>query len=333
MQTLTSQTIARLRLPLMIGVVLLHNQYTTFGTISNREAVMLLTFLEQMVSFGLVRMCVPLFFVISGFLIVGDGRLDRSTIAGKWHRRVRTLLIPYLVWNLLIFVLHLLLHRTIPSEALSAFWNYRQTGLPIHFQFWFLRDLIVLSLLYPLLAAVIRRIGVWPMIVLGGIWLWHGAMESAFFFVSGMTFALTPLSPLRRTLPPPLPAAGGFALLLTLRMFAYYGQLPTAWLPTLDPLLILSGSIAVWRLGQHAVKKNRLRSMERAGQLSFFIYAFHEPLFSAIRKLSLYQENSGQKVTLAIYFLLPIAVIGISVLAYQLLHRFAPRCLSLLTGK
>lgn len=333
MQTLTSQTIARLRLPLMIGVVLLHNQYTTFGTLDNREAVTLLTLLEQIVSFGLVRMCVPLFFVMSGFLIARDGRLDRTTIVGKWRRRLHTLLIPYLLWNLLTLLLHLILHRAAPSEALSAFWDYRQTGFPIHFQFWFLRDLIVLSLLYPPLAAVIRFAGVWPMIVLGGIWLWHRPAESAFFFVSGMTFALTPLSPLRRTLPPLLPAAGGFALLLALRMFACYGRLPAAWSAALEPLLILSGCIAVWRLGQHAVKNNHLRSMERAGQLSFFIYAFHEPLFSVVRKLSLYQVNSGYEVALATYFLLPVAVIGISVSAYRLLHRFAPRCLSLLTGK
>ena len=77
----------------MVGVVLLHNQYTTFQQLTQPNVVSVLSFLEQTLNLGVLRVCVPFFFLISGYLIVSSGGDDAQAWPQKMKRRFFTLFV------------------------------------------------------------------------------------------------------------------------------------------------------------------------------------------------------------------------------------------------
>ena len=94
--------------------------------------------LKLVVSQTLVKAAMPMFFFISGYLFFGNvEKWNWQTYQQKIKRRGKTLLIPYIIWNLLMAVM---LRPFSPSIFCE----------PANMPLWFLRDLIVVSLLTPI---------------------------------------------------------------------------------------------------------------------------------------------------------------------------------------
>ncbi len=97
---------------------------------------------------GIGQFAVPMFFFISGFLFFRN----ISSIEGvksKLRKRVRTVLLPYLLWNLIYYAINLLYK---PGSGISiisiydAAFNYTYNP-----SFWFVCQLILLNVISPLL--------------------------------------------------------------------------------------------------------------------------------------------------------------------------------------
>lgn len=116
----------------------------------------------------IMRMAVPFFFVASGFFLAGH--IDES---GWWRsalrKRVSTLLMPYVVLNMVWFVVKYSIHwygvlkfgahaDTLPFE-----WTLPLTifglppGGPVLGPLWYVRNLILLVVLSPLMVYVVRK--------------------------------------------------------------------------------------------------------------------------------------------------------------------------------
>lgn len=96
-----SQVINLIRFPLAVMVVLIHCGSRSF--VDGGE------WFRTLVSDVLPAIAVPLFFVISGFLFFqGLEQWDWEKWKGKMRRRVKTLLIPYLIMGDLVHLLCLL---------------------------------------------------------------------------------------------------------------------------------------------------------------------------------------------------------------------------------
>ncbi len=121
---------------------------------------------------------VPLFFFISGYLYfiktnIADG-LAGIHYLDKTKRRVKSLLIPYLSWNLLVLLLFGVMQMLTSGDdvmskdgykALSdytaidvwkAFYALDSTGMPVDGPLWFIRDLFVISLCSPVVFMIVR---------------------------------------------------------------------------------------------------------------------------------------------------------------------------------
>ena len=205
-----SDVFRQLRLPLIVLVTYAHS----YGAVA--EDYHLLTsdwntyeFLKLLVSQTLVKVAVPVFFILSGYLFFANVKeWNLQVYRRKLLRRVRTLLVPYLFWNMLMAVK---LSPNLHSFNPSLFWNYIVNAgcqidwfgnehlltAPVNMPLWFLRDLMVVSVLTPIIYVAVRRLGLWLMLPLTVLYL-SGicpfipglSAYAVYFFTFGAFFAI-----------------------------------------------------------------------------------------------------------------------------------------------
>jgi len=199
-----SRLISAMRFPLIVLVVIAHSA----GSFDDPFIALSLDgwnvyhFSAELLCRHLCSIGTCWFFVISGyffFLNVTDPSI--RWIPAKWKKRVRTLLIPYLIWNALdvlaIFVkMRLFAMKGIPAGENEIFtlqggplyWFI--TG-PADFPLWFLLALIIMTLLTPAIYPVFRRFPIASLVVLVVFYLafpgepYLVTMRGLFFFCLG----------------------------------------------------------------------------------------------------------------------------------------------------
>lgn len=155
-----------LRLPLIILVVFIHMN-PTFDSVGYWGLTIN----------TIAQVAVPCFFVIAGYFFVGNKPLTLEMYKVKLKKRVVTLLIPYLLWNLvpsLVLIggnLFSIVFRGKSTEDLMTFltdlwndgvwhlWWDKVNGMPSDSPLWFLRDLIVMCVLAPVFYYFIKKGG------------------------------------------------------------------------------------------------------------------------------------------------------------------------------
>ena len=135
---------------------------------------------------------VPLFTLISGYLYFRDYSGTKADYLRKNGARFRTLVLPYLIWNILVFGAFIIrgelgsigyFRNQISVADHSGVLEYANQILggdcaPSSTQFWFVRNLIVLCLLSPLAWLLIRNGGFLACGLMGAAWL-SGAITGA----------------------------------------------------------------------------------------------------------------------------------------------------------
>ena len=145
---------------LMVGVVLLHSKNIFLGK-------SIPSFIESLFSENLTQICVPLFFMISGFLFF---RNENSSIQylEKIKKRIKSLLIPYILWCLGIFLLIFVLQQLpgignfFPQKFMdmSLKDNFLNAIIyPYNYPFWFIRELLLYVCLTPVIKFLIDKNG------------------------------------------------------------------------------------------------------------------------------------------------------------------------------
>jgi len=350
----SSQRLALLRFPLIVGVVFIHAYATTVqtadGSLGTQRLHPAVALFIEMLSQGLARSAVPAFFLTSGLLFFQDFTPSWAGYREKWRSRLRTLLLPYLFWNLLtaaLFALAQSLPATrsyfsgastavlslSPLEFLAALFGVGRA--PLSYPFWFIRDLMLLVLLAPLLGMLLQRLGGWLLLPLFAAWAaWPGlpavpSLEAAAFFALGAWLALA-RRPVFALDPWTRPLLLAYALALPLVVAGPWGELR----PWLHQGLVALGVAAALAASGWLVDRPRWRERLLAlGGASFFVYAAHEPLLTIARKLvyRLLQPEQSLLILL-LYLAIPLGVIGLLLLLHRGLKRLAPRPLAWVTG-
>ena len=278
------------------------------------------------------------------------GELTRAVLLRKWTSRVHTLLVPYVLWNLLILCLWAfaqwlpatsgILPTAGKRVADFGAWDYANalfgmTGYPIAYQLWFIRDLMLLMLMAPLLQLASKRVPNLVSLVLLLAWLTETwplgipAAEGVVFFYAGVRLALSPGAPERldRFAPPFL--------------FLYAGYLIAfAWLPARMSAhawgmfgLVLGGAAVIF-LTRALVRHARIRrSLACPAGLVFFLFAAHEPLLTIVKKGAyLYLGEAPEGVLMLARLGVTLLVAALCAAGYRIMGRLAPRLLRVLTG-
>lgn len=157
---------------------------------------------------------VPGFFFISGFLFF----LSKKNYSQKLKTRFHTLLIPYLLWNAILLSLYLIAyaagfpqdinHRNIADYTLvdyiRLFWDRGSYDngdfVPLLSPFWYIRNLLIMSLLSPLLFYIIKYIREVFLILMATWWFFTYInafiLQTILFFSLGSYFSIHNFNPL-----------------------------------------------------------------------------------------------------------------------------------------
>ena len=109
MDKITSQTINFLRFPLIICVVSIHTVFIVPGNLRGYEVF-------KYILGCFTGLAVPMFFIISSFLFFYDMKeFDTQKWCVKLKKRIRTLLMPYLFWNLCYLLFMLIVQLSFPN--------------------------------------------------------------------------------------------------------------------------------------------------------------------------------------------------------------------------
>lgn len=186
-----SRGISALRLPLSIAIVVFHafsiNGKDLFGDTFNASHFKILSGIQHINGAFLADMIVPVFFWISGYLFYNWKESFSLTLyKNKLYSRFNTLLIPYIIWNLLaifaICIKELPIFQSMVNypgtqlnislhSVLSCFWAYdgsldapdvnihliSQTPYPVNTALWYCRDLMLVILITPILIRAIAK--------------------------------------------------------------------------------------------------------------------------------------------------------------------------------
>lgn len=354
-EAILSKTISFLRFPLIVAVVFIHSGLQTVvinGTFLVRAGQYpRYDVLYHVVTNEVARVAVPLFFFFSGFLFFFHSCFSMRQYGEKLKKRARTLLLPYVFWNVVVFLLLFIKQRflssTVPEaklindyewlDWLNLFWNY-QDGMPICYQFWFLRDLMVVALFTPFLYWAIRHCRIWTVVTLGMLWLldwWFDipgfGIESFFFFTLGAWFGVNGRDFTVDFRAMHWPATFLYFALIVLGTWMWSHE--TAGYPYVHRMGIVVGVIAVVSWTAQGVENGHLRTSAFLEGSSFLVYAYHGMIVGTVVKCwAKVLPPVNEWIVMAGYLSTPFIVATVGVGIYALLHKCCPSFLALITG-
>lgn len=309
-------------------------------------------FLQEYISQGIATVAVPLFFCISGYLFFLNFNGTTSAFLLKFRKRIKSLLLPYLIWSLWGLLFYFILQlfpqsqnfftkKLIVDYSLNEFANTIFIS-PIPYQLWFLRDLIMLVLFSPAIFWLIKKTRILLIIFLLAMWFnlldlnfYIFGTESLLFFTLGAYLALYQKSFLLKKI-----HLKNYWILLILWFTIVF--IKTSLLNSEYTFLyILAGKISViigistiW-ISYDNLMKNKLIPNTKILNLSiysFFIFVFHEPFLTFFKKGMFYISGTSDLMVLINYFTSPLVIITLSIIVGFILSKVTPRFYHFITG-
>lgn len=346
-----SRTIAAVRFPLIVCVLFVHANFRGVLPAWNSDSSSV-ALVAEWVSGRLAPMANEAFFFLSGFLFFRGGEFSRDIYQRKIRSRIKTLLVPYLLWNMLFLGILLVGETLCPgwtaiidkplaqfgwTDWVNAFWNVSLIApsggpqVPVDIPLWFVRDLMLLSLATPIIYMCIQllcRLPRWThfvpalsLPVVMDVWgAWPSMLaSSAVFFAFGAYFGVRQMDiveTFRRYVPVLLPAAA---------LMFFCETCSAARILLFLALLPLLG---------RAVESGKWPSYNRLSSASFVIFAYHSLLLGvimAVIRAGIFAPESEAGMLLC-YLGTPLAYIVVGLLLHAAMRKICPRLLSWMTG-
>lgn len=372
-EEIQSKTVAFLRFPLIILVVMAHFNIVDLGlnihgVVYGTNKPLWFHLFFSFFTHTLAGLCVPLFFFIAGYYFFNKKDFSRDVYKSNLKKRIHTLLIPYITWNFLAILFIAI--RFMPgfssmlpgvekiqvnltmSGVLHAFYdNYRQEGLfiypndtnivtmmPIDGPLWFVRELMIMALLSPLLYRLIRKLKFISIIMLGVLTYIISPIffpnsistffDAIFYFSWGAYYSISKK-----------------IFILEMQKIQHFSWLyiPAAVIDTITTgqfnnifhyASVPIGVVFVIILTSYLIKKGVIHENSFLSNSSFFIYAMHTLIIWELGKILFIMIHvPDYSFTMLIYyFFVIISTIFVCLLAYQLLKRYVPAIHNILTG-
>jgi len=352
-----SKTINYLRLPLIILVVLAHGSFSEItlegGNLVISVADMpIYSNVTYLIFWIFASSAVPLFYTFSGFLFFYKVKdFNKNVYFKKLKKRVDTLLVPYVFWNLLVLLFFYLLQTFFPSmtsgdikpiaeysalDWLNSLWSIHGGQFPMCYQLWFIRDLIVIVIFSPIIYLLVKYGKVLTLLVTGSLWILNLCpvapgfnMLTITFFTFGAYLSINKINFVvwaESLLKYWVVVYLGFIIVL---MFNQY----TSWSYDVINASAYFGVFLMIGAAAFFMRKGVIKENMFFANSSFFVYAYHGLFLAFITKVLVFvlRPNTDFKV-LALYFLCVITTVGVGIAIYWLLNKLLPRFTGIITG-
>lgn len=323
MTSTTSLAISISRFPLSLLVVFIHSLGTT-------DDLAFFAFRDFFSNY-FCSFVVPTFFIISGYLffLKTEESFTSKLYLKKIRTRTITLLIPYVVWNLLAVLLDFIKwyigqvswlnygEESFSRLLLLTFFgdlSDASSGVyyPINLPLWYIRDLMVLCLLTPLIYVICKRIGLLYLVALLALYLFginfsYISITGVLFFSVGAFLSIHKQELVFQQCYLMLVLAlVGMGLLIF--FIAKYEMALKLYICTM-PFLVFYISTKL---------TNCIRIFGSLSKYSTMIFYSHFPLtlILAIKMIGLFSDN----YSIATYFITPFIAVFLSILLYETYH-------------
>jgi len=369
-----SKTISYLRFPLTVGVVFIHfdlaRGLVIRGTKHGLDNPDWYFYIIRFISEVIAEIGVPLFFIISGYLFFYRKDFNGRVYKQKLRSRIKTLLIPFILWNLIAIMLIFLkqlpgissfyqpveIHLSVIRIFNTFFWNTTDNGIfvgpprinpilivaPIDGPLWYVRDLMLMVILSPVVYWLIKKMGVWYVVTLFFVWFFCPSsllptlydngqwITASFFFSFGAFFSVNKenfvLSFRKLKMIPVLFIIVAIADVFTKTM-EYNGYI--------HKVGIVFGIVSAVVVVSYLLEYEKIKVNPDLANSSFFIFALHSLFIGDVGKLAftiLHIPENNPCAMLTLYFLVPIFSIIVCLKLYFLSKRYTPKVCDLLTG-
>lgn len=326
----------------IVMVVFLHAYTAEVNFADGSQAASLpewLRLFETAVSQVAARCGVPVFFLLSAVLLFRAEHSYKEIL----RKKARTLLAPYLIWNTFWIVVFLIL-QNLPFTA--AFFSGSNTPIlrcsikewfglygigqeyPLCYPLWFMRDLMAMVLLSPLLNALADRSPKTALCVGIGLAIFpvsfFGQTALAWFLIGAAAgkkqYSILTFDKL---------SMGRIGML-----FFGCGTAALFWNhQVIRNVFVLAGVVFLLRLSKEIYGREKLRrTFFWMSEWVFMVYVLHEMTLSSVRKICFRLFPGNSLFWLLEYMLIPIAVMAGCILAGMVLKRYTPGLYRILTG-
>lgn len=333
-----------LRFPLIICVLFIHN-YSFREIVDNEQIGGVMNLFSQ----GICRLAVPIFFFISGYLFFFNvTTFDTRTYLGKLKRRIKSLLVPYLIWNATILFVYYLFYcfgtKVSIFESNNSFIQIlsntfigrkHATGtFPLVYQMWFIRDLFCVVLISPVINYLLNKMGIILILIFSALWIgdiWIPVLNNyclsitaLFFFSLGayISYHKINVALLIKNI-----KISGFLYPIFLIFDMYHNNV------IIHNIAILFGIILVLNICIFLEESDRLKSVPFLTSSSFFIFAIHDPfLLSNIRKIFLQIMPKNDYILIFGYFITIVVTVFTALTLYWMFSKLFPKTTSIISG-
>ena len=339
-----SEAITWLRFPLIFLIIFLHC-YSTVRLPGNHGLYFKIIY---PFSLWLGETGVPGFFFISGFLFFLSKKKYQKSMETRFH----TLLIPYLLWNTLLLGLYILVYiagypQDINGKSIAdytfidyvrAFWDRGSYDngnfVPILCPFWYIRNLLIMSVLSPIFYYVIKYVREAYLLVVALWWLMtpHNAFisQTVLFFSLGAYFSIIDKNPLvlfhkHKDLYLIIFAAFAIADIVVHALYVTPINLQIHRLALIFniPALFLLANYCC----QHGITSKILSNA------AFIVFSVHYPIVVVLRKACAAKlGDASDLIHIPLYFLCVLLATSLSLLIYICLDKFCPELKSIISG-
>jgi hypothetical protein len=342
-----SHSIACVRFPLVFAILMLHAYTATRGVGSGTYFRVLYPFALWFGETG-----VPAYFFISGLLLFYSSK----TYTQQLRSRFKTLFIPYMIWNGMYLLVYVVIwiagfHPEILDKSLDdftwldyvrCFWdrgarNWGNTT-PVLAPMWYIRNLMVMYLISPLLYYVIRATGPIVPVVCAMFWVTRNNvafnMQTMTMFSLGAFFPINEINPIDFWKQYKIHIIIFFIVLGTLDIYFHTASVDSSikvmvGLPIHRMALIANSFFVIW-LGTYLYDREwRFPKLSKA---AFFIFCLHFPLTKAVREIANRHLEWPDGFHLFLYVVSVVAVTSLCYGAYLFLNRYWPWFIRVSTG-
>lgn len=331
-----NEVISDIRFPMCIAVVCIHSAAYTCPLDQ-----WLTTYVLYLLSDYLPAVAVPCFFLIAGYLSAKrENFKNSSAYVLLLKRRAVSLLLPYVIWNVIAFAISWVVNisplarfasgnyanfENFPELLKYLFWEPRLVPL------WFVRNLILITVASPIVFHATKKV---PVVALIAFYLICCCDEA--YFISGLFFYGAGMAARLHMTSSCLDTCLRHGMWL-LPMFLAYALLsaadaiPPEFCNLIDQPILLAGVIGCISICSQT--NASIVKIFRSNGLAFFVYALHgiiTPYIIKSVKIFFHPTNGG--ANLLLFFLTVIASLTFCVAAYAMMFRYAKPALKLLIG-